>query len=139
MAKRDTRHSGGDAGTSRDDDEQKRLRHVVLQELENVMKRHDVGGVLFVASREAAAWRFVLPRWGGLVAEQPGMLRLRISGRTPALRQVADWTMHFTCAMRDLCGHAAMALIDLVDNAERQLGPGNLVHRPLHLGKTEDG
>lgn len=128
---------GGDAGTRRDSDDQTQLRTRVCDELQAVMNKYEVGGCVFIASRESAAWRFVIPKWAGLTIEGPG-IRLRISSRTPALREVADSTMGMVGALRDMCYDAAMLFERLFGQAEQALGgPGSIEHRKLGIIEPE--
>lgn len=87
-----------------------------------MLRKHDCGGVVFAASRESSSWRFVLPMWGGIVIEGPGLLRVRISSRTPSLREVADATMHYVADMRDMLGQSALMFMDLYVKVEEALG-----------------
>lgn len=62
---------GGAAGTAYDSESQKWLRNKVAQEIEDVMTRHSVGGAVLLVSKEASAWRIVIPNWVGLFREGP--------------------------------------------------------------------
>lgn len=124
------KRQGGDANTRRDDDEQRHLRNVVLEEVEAILHKHECGGAIFIGSRNAAAWRFVLPKWSGLTTEAGGIVRIRISSRTPALRAIGDSTMHYVARMRDMCIEGAELFIALFMEAEDRLGgPGSIQHK----------
>lgn len=128
---------GGDAGTKLDSIDQRWLRYEVLEEIEQVMRKHKVGGVVFVVSKESAAWRYVLPKWSGLRREG-AHLRARWSGKTPEGRETADVTMHYVGALRDMTGQCAlmhMKLWDLLVGQLRSTG-GSVEHSIMQLGKT---
>lgn len=131
MKKHRARQRHNAMNTDKDDDDQRRLRTVVCQELEDVLHKHDCGGVVFVASKRSSSWRFVLPLWGGIVIEGPGALRVRISSRTPALREVADQTMHYVADMRDMLAQSALMFMQLYDEVVEALGgPDHIEHAP---------
>lgn len=92
-----------------------------VKSLEDVIRKHDCGGVVFVASRESSSWRFVLPMWGGIVIEGVGLMRVRISTRTPALRAVAESTLHYVADMRDLLGQSALMFMDMFEQVESEM------------------
>jgi hypothetical protein len=127
---------GGDAGTPRDTDDQRKLR-ALTEELTALMRKHEVGGVVILSSRESAAWLFEIPKWAGLTDEGVG-LRVRISSRTPALRAVADSTMHMVGTIRDMALDVATLFDVLWRNVEDQLGgPGSIQHRRARIIKPE--
>jgi hypothetical protein len=127
---------GGDAGTPRDTDDQRKLR-ALTEELTAIMRKHEVGGVVILSSRESAAWLFEIPNWAGLTQEPRG-LRVRISSRTPALRAVADSTMHMVGTVRDMALDVATLFDVLWRNVEDQLGgPGSIQHRRARIIKPE--
>jgi len=131
------RQGGGDAGTSQDSADQQKLRNTVLEEIEAVLHKHEVGGAVFIASRDSSAWRFVIPKWSGITLEGPGYVRVRISSRTPALKEIADSTMHYVAMMRDMCIDGATLFARLFQQVEDQVGgPGSIEHRRRQMGTT---
>jgi hypothetical protein len=119
---------GGDAGTQKDSDDQRRLRNVVAEEIEAIMVKHDVGGVVFLASKASGAWRFVLPKWSVLQLE--GGMRMRFKGttRTPEGRDLFESTLHYVLCVRDMSRDCAALYADLFRCIEQGLPPGAIEH-----------
>lgn len=124
---------GGAAGTAYDDEAQQWLRNKVAQDIEDVMVRHSVGGVVLLASKEAAAWRFVIPSWAGLYREGPNGWRFRWKKEQ---RAKADLTAQLVLAIRDLAMHSAAYFYDLAKQLESSV---EIDHEPIpHLGKIKN-
>lgn len=124
---------GGAAGTAYDSAAQKWLRNKVAQDVEDVMERHSVGGVVLLASKEASAWRIILPSWVGLSRESPDAWRFRWKKEE---RVKADLTAHFVMALGDLTMHVAALFHDL---SERLNAHVEIDHDPLPgLGKIKN-
>lgn len=117
------RKEGGEADTHLDSDDQKHLRNVVLEEIEAVMRKHQCGGVVLLNSVESAAWRLVLPDWGGLYWMPEG-IRMRIRAKTAPAE--ADATMGFIRSMRDFSAQVFNRFDQLWATAEKALGPENI-------------
>jgi hypothetical protein len=129
------RQQGGEADTHLDTDDQKRLREVVLEELEAVMRRHKCGGAIFINSFESAAWRYVLPEWGGLVDEGAGM-RIRINSKTPDARKVGDATLGFISSLRDFSAQAFKLFDTLWETVSKAIGPENIYDRLYDMSEA---
>lgn len=106
---------GGAAGTAYDSEAQKWLRNKVAQEIEDLMVRHNVGGVVLLASKQASAWRFVIPRWAALYREEPNGWRFRWK---KGEQDKADVTAHLVMSVRDLTMHSAAFFHDLAKHLE---------------------
>lgn len=118
---------GGEAETHRDTDDQKHLREVVLDELEAVMRKHKCGGAIFINSFESAAWRYVLPEWGGLAHHESGAgIRIRINSKTPDARKVGDATLGFISSLRDFSAQAFKLFDGLWETVSKVIGPENI-------------
>lgn len=106
----------------KDNDDQRRLRVTISDELEAVMRKHDVGGAIFLASRDSASWRFVFPPWSGLQPEPlpdgGAQLRLRLSSKAPEL---ASATVGMIANIRDMCTDAAEVFGRTFRRARREL------------------
>lgn len=92
---------------STDDADQALLRVTIGDELEAVLKKYEVGGVLLLVSRSAAAWRSVFPTWCGLQPDPEAVLRLRMSSKTPEAQDDANCTMHLIACVREMCSDYA--------------------------------
>jgi hypothetical protein len=119
---------GGDAGTQKDSDDQRRLRNVVAEEIEAIMVKHNVGGAVFLASKDSAAWRFVLPEWSALQFEGGIGMRFKGTTRTPEGRILFESTLHFLLAVRDMTRDCAALYADLYRCIEQGLPPGAVKH-----------
>lgn len=129
---------GGDADTHLDTDDQKHLRDVVLEELEAVMRKHQCGGVILINSFESAAWRYVLPEWGGLTGDAAsGGIRLRINSKSPRAREVGDATLGFIKSIRDFAGQVFMMFDGIWKMAEQAIGPENIYDRGYGMGEAD--
>lgn len=125
---------GGAAGTAYDSAAQKWLRNKVAQDVEDVMERHSVGGVVLLASKEASAWRIIIiPSWVGLSREGPDAWRFRWKKEE---RAKADLTAHFVMALRDVAMHVATLFYDLSKQLNTLV---EIDHDPLPgLGKIKN-
>lgn len=118
---------GGHADTHLDTDDQKHLREVVLEEVEAVMRKHQCGGVVLINSFESAAWRYVLPEWGGLSNQSTdaGMaMRMRIRAKSDPKQ--ADATMGFIKSIRDFAGQVHELFDQLWERAVKEIGVQNV-------------
>jgi hypothetical protein len=88
-----------------DGDDQVLLRQIIGDELEAVLKKYEVGGVLLLVSRTAAAWRSVFPAWCGLQPDPVHVLRLRMGTKVPEVD--ADATMQLIASVREMCSDYA--------------------------------
>lgn len=125
------KRQGGDAGTKKDNDDQRRLRNEVAEEIEAVMHKHGVGGAMFLCSEESAAWRFVLPQWSLLQFDTIGVLRFKGNTRTPRARALIENTLHYIGAVRDMAGECATMYGDLFACVERSLPDSSISHSPF--------
>lgn len=116
---------GGAAGTAYDSKGQKWLRNTVAQEIEDLMVRHDVGGIILLNSKEASAWRFVIPGWAGLYKEDAGGWRFKWKKEE---REKADLTAHLVLRSRDMAMHVADFFQKLSTVLERQVA---IDHDPI--------
>jgi hypothetical protein len=112
---------GGHAGTIFDDEDQRRLRNEVAQEIEDVMAKHDVGGIVFLSSQKSAAWRFVIPKWSGLQIEG-SELRLRISTRTSEAHEISNTTVGMALRFFEMSSHCAAMFQAILDQVKDALG-----------------
>lgn len=104
-----------------DDPEQRRLRVTVSDEIEAILRRHDLGGVVLLASRTAASWRFVIPSWSFLERGPDGFL-LRIRTKTPDSLARTEDTLHMIGSVRDMARDVTELFARFFRAAEQQLG-----------------
>lgn len=107
------------------------------QALAALMREHDVGGAVFVVSKDAAAWAHALPPWAAIGPHPKGggwIVQLR--GSTPAGLEKTEATMHFLGVMRDLSNDCLNLFGRLFRLAAEQikLTGGELVHTPFARG-----
>lgn len=118
MATNDPNEQGGHAGTSRDSDAQKHLRNVIAEEIEHLMHKHQVGGIVLLSSRDATAWRIVLPTWIGLKREGAAGWRFKWKKEE---QEVATLTAHFVLSLRDAAVVVTKFLGHLAENLEKHV------------------
>jgi hypothetical protein len=83
-----------------DTPDQKRLRQIT-HEVEALLKKHDVGGVVLLASAESAAWLHVIPTWAGIIETAQGMVvHLRTKSDHALTR--TEHTLHLIGCLRDM-------------------------------------
>lgn len=75
-----------------------------LEEIEAVLKKHQVGGTIILVSRESAAFRVRYPEWCGIQPQDPdengGMpVRIKLSSDD---KETSDSSLHCVLSMRDL-------------------------------------
>lgn len=89
----------------RDDEtaDQKRLRSVT-DEIDSVMKKHDVGGIVLIASNRSAAWAHNLPTWADVNDSPQGM---HVNFRRSLDSDRAEHTMHLLGCLRDMSNDCA--------------------------------
>lgn len=83
-------------------EEGKRLRVTVGDELEAVMKRHGVGGIVLLSSTSASSWRFVFPEWSCMQPDEKYGMRLRANSKEPGTHERLEATMHMIGSLRDM-------------------------------------
>lgn len=115
-----------------DDPEQQRLRVTVSDEIEAILRRHDLGGVVLLASRTAASWRFIIPTWSFLERGTEGF-RLRIRTKTPDSLARTEDTLHMIGSVRDMARDVTELFARFFRAAEAQLGDA-LEHKPFGAG-----
>lgn len=71
----------------------------VADELDAVLKKHDVGGVVLIASNGRAAWAHNTPTWAD-VFDTPNGLRVQL--REPLDSVCAQDTIHMIGCLRDM-------------------------------------
>lgn len=104
-----------------DTEDQKRLRVTVADEIQAVMDKHEVGGVVLLCSRESAAVHGVgLQPRPGREDKSPGA-RLRIHSRTLESRAQADSTMGLIANLREMSADVANLFGHLWRAAKREL------------------
>lgn len=90
------------------DEEERRLRVTVSDEIQAVMDRHQVGGVVLLSSPIASSWRIVFPKWSGLQYDpQSGEMRLRLNSREPGAQEKANATVGHIACLRDMASDCA--------------------------------
>ncbi len=99
-------------------EDQKRLC-TICDEVEAILKKYDVGGVVLLASAESAAWVHNVPTWTDVVDSRHG---LAVSfGHSPGLSLCADRTMHFLGCIRDMANDSVNIYGRLFRQARHQL------------------
>lgn len=88
-------------GKTNDTPDQHRLRETVGDQIEAIMKAHEIGGAVILVSEKSAAWRLVLPVWAFLRAGPEG-LAMRIKTKRPEDRVRSEATIHMIGAVRDI-------------------------------------
>ena len=73
----------------------------LLAKLQTICEDHGVGGSLLVVSKEAAAFRQIIPDWVGLRSDADGLF-LKINNDTREGLALARATVHFLGSMRDM-------------------------------------
>jgi hypothetical protein len=122
-----------------DDQAERDLRIRVCDELESVLSREGIGGVVLVVSKTHAAWRLVLPEWVAII---PGAGRwiVQLRGSTAAGRERTENTFHFMGVLRDM-SHDANALFGRLfrlGKSQVELGGGVVEHEPFGGGNRLD-
>lgn len=115
-----------------DDLEQYRLRITVSDEIEAILRKHSLGGVVLLASPEAASWRLVIPEWSFLERGKAGFT-LRIRTTTEDARLRTENTLHMVGSFRDIARDVTELFAQLFRAAEQQLGDA-LEHKPFGGG-----
>lgn len=115
-----------------DSSDQKHIRETVAAEIQAVMDRHQVGGVILLCSRESAAWRFVFPTWSALQSDPVYGARLRASSKIPGDAERLEAAMHMIGSLRDMTSDAANVFGSLWRQAKRAIeaGGGSVEHTP---------
>lgn len=125
-----------------DDQERERdLRVRIADEIEAIMRREGIGGVVMLVSKTHAAWRLVLPEWVAMVPD-PKRQRwiLQIRGSTPAGHERTELTFHFMGTLRDM----ARDVVELfgrmfrMGKAQLELSGGSVEHEPFAGGQRID-
>lgn len=80
----------------------------VRDELEAVMRKHDLGGVVVLSSMKLGTWVAVIPEWSQLVHTPTGEagvsdLFFRADGSTPEALERFNATMSLVALIRDAC------------------------------------
>jgi len=125
--------------TAADTPDQRRLRVTISNEIEAVLRKHDLGGVLMLASRESASWRFVIPPWAYLVDVdgdgRKGFV-LRINTKTADARARTNDTLHMVGCFRDIARDCVEIFSRMMRVAKMQIanGGGELTHEPFGGG-----
>jgi hypothetical protein len=114
-------------------EDSKHLRSVVGAEIQAVMDKHEVGGVVMLCSRESAAWITVFAKWSGLQEDAVHGMRVRFNSKLPDAQARVDSTMGLIANLRDMCSDYANVFRSVyqqvVDSLEKQ---GAVVeHKPL--------
>lgn len=128
--------------------DRQRLTEVVHAEIEAVMKKHDVGGVVLVVSPESAAWLTVLPNWSGLQPDAVHGLRVQLSSRDRNAHDRAEATKHLIACIKDMCGDYAnfygrmfrqvKAAIEASGGVVEHVAFKDAAHRPDPMGGKVD-
>lgn len=128
------------------DEHRRHLEEVVIPELRAVMAKHEVGGVLLLAGREASAWRIVMPAWSGLQLEDApdgsgkAYARLRLNSRTPEARAQSNSTLGMIAHVRDMASDVTNLYGALLRQAKDALkAQGASVNYVRGLGAYPDG
>lgn len=83
--------------------DQARLR-AIANEVDALLKKHDVGGVVLIASNESAAWAHNMPTWADVTDTPHG---LHVALREPLNVERAEHTMHVIGCLRDMAHDCA--------------------------------
>lgn len=78
--------------------DQKRLR-AITDEVDAILKKHDVGGIALIVTKESAAWAHNLPTWVDVVETPHGV---QIKFRAPFQANRVEQTMHALGCLRDM-------------------------------------
>lgn len=124
--------------TMTDSEDQRRLRLTISDEIEAILKKHDVGGVIMLASPESASWRIVLPSWSYLADMGKGFaLRIKIKKEEPSTTARTESTLHMIGSFRDLGQECVNVFGRMFRVAKMQIANhgGELEHTPFGDGK----
>lgn len=115
-------------------DDQRRLR-AITEEVQALFERHQVGGVVMVASEQSAAWHQVIPSWAAIGTKPNGFV-VQIRGSTPAGVERTASTLGFIGSMRDMANDLLNLYGRLFRIAREQitLMGGELEHVPFGGG-----
>lgn len=112
-------------------EDQKRLRSIV-EEIERILKAHDVGGVCLVASHESAAWAHNLPSWSAVKETSFGhVVNLAINDQDNDPIRSAR-TVHLLACFRDLAHDCVSIYGRLHRVAVQQLQAAGLIPKDEH-------
>jgi len=112
-----------------DDADQHKLRTTIADEVERILKKYDLGGVVVLVSKESAAWRFVLPKWA-MLAPHPDGFVLQVRGSTESGRRATESTIHMISSIRSICGDWSSFFGRLHKQIKEQMGD-SLVDPPF--------
>lgn len=98
-------------------EDETRLR-AIADELDAVMKKHDVGGVAMITSTAYAAWIHNRPSWADVVDNDQG---LRVNIRQPLDAFRARATIHMLGCLRDMASDCLTIYGRLYRNARSRL------------------
>jgi hypothetical protein len=104
-----------------DDRDQHRLRVTIADEVERVLKKYDLGGIVVLVSPSSAAWRFVLPKWAMLAPHPDGFI-LQVRGSTEAGRVASESTVHLVKAIATICSDWGGLFSRMHKQIKEQLG-----------------
>jgi hypothetical protein len=119
--------------TAADTPDQRRLRVTISDEIEAVLRKHDVGGVVMLASRESASWRFVIPQWAYLLDVDGKGFVLRINTKTADAAARTESTLHLVGSFRDIARDCVEVFGRMMRVAKMQIANagGELTHDPF--------
>jgi hypothetical protein len=99
-------------------EDQERLR-TICDELDAILKKYDVGGVVLIASTESAAWLHNVPTWSSVVDTDQGLAVKFKPG--PILEERIERTMHLLGCLRDMAADSVNIYGRLFRVARHQL------------------
>lgn len=108
------------------DQDQDRLRRI-SDEIDQLLRKHDCGGVILLVSKESAAWRFSIPDWVGLTPLSEGAFRIQVPAKSDNERAVN--TMHFVGTLRDMGNEVGRLFAQIFSSVVDTLGPDSVQHR----------
>ena len=119
--------------TANDTPDQQRVR-AVNDAIDQILKQHDLGGVVLLVSRDSAAWKMTIPSWAYFVDTGEGFaLRLRLKKDDPEATQRTVDTMHMIGSLRDMLRDGAELFGRIFRQASGMLEAhgAEVVHEPF--------
>lgn len=83
------------------------LEAIARDEIEPILRRHNVGAVVLLASPEAASWRIVDPSWSTLEHHEAGIIGVRVNTKTTDWLARSEATLHMVGSFRDMAHDVA--------------------------------
>lgn len=110
--------------------------HAVADELQAILTREDLGGIVIVMTEDRLMWRPVLPSWIAAVFDDKDNLHVTLGTLSPEQRLLSNRTVGCLKALHDAAATAAdffgelLAEVLVRVQANEAAGKGNTDYRP---------